>query len=524
MSGARDRSQGAARGVGRWTKTAISAQVAAATLLAALAAGLFTWIAARPQLRWRADLTALKTNTLDPTLAELIEKLPGRVGVEVFFRPLDPPLTVAGGEAQQRMGELLQVARNQYPDKLRVELHDLSDVARTSARMRELDLREDNVVVVTLGPRKVVLELRRDIARIDPGNPALRVEPSLESFHGEEALGTALLQVSVGETPRVLFTTGHGERELFDSESTTALGRLHSQLVADGFRVDRWDATREPELPAGARVLAIVDARQPFSSAELDAIGRFVDGGGRLFVATTVADEALGLAGSAEALLRRYGIEVATGRVAQPVPDGFGGWRQGLDQCAVVWVAGEGLDREHPITESLARSDGHVVLPGARALGERRETKPEFGRLIDVLRSAEASWRDLPNAERRHDWTRGPLEETGPFAVAMALAFAPPSGEGEGEGARRSSRIVAFTSPDALNNEMITTNRDFVLNAFNWLAARDERLVIRPRPIDRRLIDVRTTGKLSVLNAFATLGLPALCALLGVFVAWRRRK
>ncbi len=89
---------------------------------------------------------------------------------------------------------------------------------------------------------------------------------------------------------------------------------------------------------------------------------------------------------------------------------------------------------------------------------------------------------------------------------------------------RRASRILAFGSPDALCNASLARNRDFALNAFNWLAARDRRLVVRPRSEDPRLLDLSNSRALSVLNLVALGLLPGTCALLGCFLAWRRRR
>lgn len=516
---------GAGRGgTGAWSRSALFLQVFGVVALALLGAMLVTYLGTLPGLRKRFDLTAVGSNTLDDTLAELVEKLPEPVLVEVFFRPFDYPLTRVGAEAQGRMSQLLHVARNQFPEKVRVREHDLADVAKVSVRMKELGLEEDNVVVVTRGRQKVVLRLLRDIARVDPGNPLVESEPTLEAFRGEEALGVALLRVSIEETPRIVFTVGHGERDLFDLEKPGSIGRLHSALVADGLRADRWDSSADPVLPADVRVIAIIDPQQPFSGAELELIERFVEDGGRLLITTTGNASLFGQTGSPEALLARLGIGARAGFVAQPIPDGFGGWRMGLEQCGTIVVAGAGLDRRHPVTESLWRAEERVGLPNARALVPDG-TRPQNSVLVDLLRSPELSWRDLPLSGGRGDWRfdqRG--EESGPFAVAMALAFPPEGSPPAAEGERRAARVIALGAPDVFSNDVLGRNRDFVMNVFNWLAQRDYRLVIRPREVERRVLDLDNSHALTLLNVLAFGVLPGVCAILGVVVAVARRR
>lgn len=514
-------------GIGLWSRKSIALQVFGVVALAALGAGLLTYLASMPSLRARIDLTAVGKNTLDETLGGLIDALPDKVTVDVFFRPVDAPLTRVGAEAQSRMAELLFVARNQFPAKLRVVEHDLSDVSKVAIRMRELGIEEDNVVVLTRNDDKVVLRLLRDIARVDPGNPALHVEPSLESFRGEEAMGNALLRLSIDEQPRIAFTVGHGERDLYDVEKSLNLGRLRAALVSDGFFTDRWDSTQTPEIPAETRVLAIVDPSQPFTPGEVERIVKFVESGGRLLVATSTHAAAFGVAGSAEELLARFGIQTAAGFVAMPVPDGFGGWRTGLEQCGTIVVAGSNLELRHPITESLARSEARVGLPNTRAFAALG-AKPKNSVLIDLLRSPELAWRDLPTQGGRGDWKfDSRLEEAGPFALAMALAF-PPAGseldQPDINAERKAARVVALGSPDALSNDALARNRDFALNTFNWLAQRDRRLVIRPRAFERRVLDVRNSTALTRLNVVAWGVLPGSFALLGFLIALRRRR
>lgn len=509
-------------GTGLWSRKAIALQVAFVVVLAAAGAVLLSYLASLSALRARIDLTATASNTLDATLASLVEKLPEQVSIESFFRPVDPPLTQVGAEAQAKTVELLSVARSQFPDKLRVEQHDLTDVAKVAVRMQELGLEEDNVVVVTCGSRKVVLRLLRDLARVDPGNPTTKTEPTL-AYLGEQALGSALLRASIDEEPRVLFTAGHGERDLEDARGAGGLGRLAAALAADGVSVGRWDGTREPEIPAGTRVVAIVDAQQPFSEAELATVQRFVDAGGRLLATPSSNPNAFGAPLGAEDLLSRYGIVVASGFVAVPVFDGFGGQRMGLEQCGTVVVSGPYLDRYHPVTQPLWSAGSRVVLSNVRALAAGPR-KPVNAKLIDVLRSPDPSWRDLPLAGGRGDWKYDQrIEELGPFAVAVALSFAAKDDGGD-DGERRDARILALGSSSALGNDQFAASRDLALNAFNWLAQREHRLVIQPRQVEARRLDLGSTRALAAINFVAFGALPGLCALLGIVIALRRRK
>jgi hypothetical protein len=520
-------SERAAKTTGGWTRARLGVQVALALALAAAAAGAITWLSERPGLRKRIDLTASGRNTLDPRLSELLAALPERVFVDVFFRPVVKPLTEVGAEAQTRMHELLTVAQNQEPEKIKVVAHDLNDIAGVREALRGLGVEGDEfgLVVVHRGTQKAVLRLFTDIAHIDLGRPAQQgpyIPPRLASFRGEEALASALKRVSLGAPPKVLFATGHGERAL-DGDGELDLGRLSRALVADGFELGTWDARQSAEVPEDCAVLALVAPRQPLLERERVALESYLRRGGRLLAAP--GDETLAAGSNFVALLAGAGVAVGSGFVAAGVPTSTGVPQVGLDACANLFVRDEGLDPRHAITETLRRYHRTVWFVRSRPL-ERTNRSPEVV-AVELARSPADSWIDLPDAEGRHDWTPDRSIETVGRASALAIAVsmpapdAPPPAPSE---APRDARVVALGTPEVLVNATFETNADFALNAFNWLAARDWRVSIATRADEPRILEVRTGSNLASVQRIAVVLLPAVCATLGLVLAWRRRR
>lgn len=513
-------------GTGRWTRLSIALQVLAVVLLAASAAAIATWLSGRPGLRLRADVTAARRNTLDPVLAGIAQELPQRATIEVFFRALPGPFGAAVDDAQTRTRELLFVASNQFPDRLQVIDHDLADVSAAGQRLQELGVQEPNVVVVQCGEGRKVLKLLRDLVTIDPGDPQLRVPPRVESFRGEQALGEALLEVSLGARPRVLFAHGHGERDPFERE-IDGLAELRAALVSDGFEVERWEPAETPAVPEDCDVLALVDPRQRYPDEVLEAIATYVEDGGRVFVVPSRDEKVLDGAGTCGELLRRFGVLVQPGFAAQPRRNVFGQYVAGAKDNAVLALPSDNLSARHAITEPLQRLGIPLQnVAGARAF--RAGTSPVGGRIDTLAETPAESWLDLPDAQGLQDWSfdREDGELPGPLVIAVAVELAPlSSAPAEGELAPRSvGRAVAFGSAEVLSNGPFAFARDFALNAFNWLAERDWRVSVRPRDRDRRQLDLVNTKALSTLHRVAAFGLPGLCALLGCALAWRRRR
>jgi gliding motility-associatede transport system auxiliary component len=524
MSAARTSAESA---VGPWTRWRYGAQVAATVVLAAAAAGLVTWLTERPGLHRRFDLSASRINTLDPQLSELIEKLPERALVHVFFPPVRSPLTEVGGEIQQRTHDLLVLAQNQLPEKLKLIDYDLSDVPAVREVLRKLQVEPDEygMVVVQRGDLKAVLRLFTDLAQVDVGNPSRGEAPRVASFRGEEALGLALKKVSRGKPPKILFSTGHGERDIYQTGKYD-YGALQTALIADGFDVERWDWKDSSEIPAECRVFVVADPRQPLQQGEWSAIEGYLAHGGRLLVAPSEAD--FDGPGSVREFLAKQGVLLQPGFVANPVPSTTSEPMIGSPACASLFVSA-GLDRRHAITESLFRYRLPVWFVRARPI--ERGAVPAGGVLVEIARATSTSdrsvtWVDLPRSDGTYDWRPEPSRESigGPFTVAAALTLpAPRAAPPEAGEAAPEARVVVLATPEVFGSECLQTNHDFALNAFNWLASREYRLSIAPRPQDRRILEVRTGDNLVKLRRIIVIGLPALCAVLGAVVAWRRR-
>jgi hypothetical protein len=524
---------------GTRARVGIALQVAATVVLFAALVVLVTWLAERPGLRVRVDLTAGRQNTLDPSTLTVLERLPADVEIDVFFRAAEFPFQQIGHEVQERTQRLFVLIQDNAPGRVKVIEHDVSErsertgaLSRAEERMRELGLASiepGGVVVVSLGARRAVLHLRGDLADLDPGDPLGRNGPAqppvLVSFRAEEALTSALLKVSQGDAPKAVFTTGHDEMSLADTQ-TRGISSLKRDLENDGFRVESWQGEREGAIPADATVLAIIGPQKPFTSSEIEAIQAFVESGGRLVAA--VGGHLVTGPGSFQELLEHWGIRVASaGIVARAWPQPAGPPLQGVPECAQVFVWSEGM-RPGVITDPLRRADRRVVLPFTRAL-ERGEL-PRGATLVDLLVTLDDTWLDLADAKdpSRFNFIFEPNEQRGPFTLAMQEVF-PPSrpprgGEAAQSGVRPECRIVCFGSSDAFSNRYFDENRELLLNAFNWAAAREFRVnVSRKNPQQRRL-DVTRGNALSIVNAVAVFVLPGLCLVLGVWTAVRRRR
>ncbi len=500
-----------------------------AALALALTLGL-TWIAGRPGLRVRADLTVNEANTLDENARNVIDNLQDKIEIDVFFRPYMAPMDRLGQELHQLMFEVLVLAEDYAPDKIKLTNHPYaapgSGGAELLEEMKRFGISDSNVFVVSNGKRRVAMTLLGEVAEVELGNPsrsrgAYR-PPSLLSFRGVETLIKGILRVTQGEKPLALFVTGHGERPISDPEDG-GMGRLELALVEDGFRVKSWDASDDGPIPSDCDVLALIGGDLPLSQLATDWIKEYVHKGGSLIAAP--GEYPRGDETSVRGILHSLGIDVVGGVVARPVTNAAGISVTGEERVVQITVRADNMRTKHPITDVLIRTDRRAYFPYSKAL--MRGKAPNKGVLLDLLRTDEHCWLELsaPGAEPNYRIDEG-IEPMGPFSLGMTSVFEPdsvgpvPIGENS---TVRECRVLAYGTELAFANAFFDVNRDLLVNSFNWAANREFRVSVAPIKRDDRRLDLREDGALSYVSWIAIWLLPLLCLALAAFSAWRRR-
>lgn len=523
------------RSTDRATRFWIGLQVAGTLVLALAAAVLLTWLSERGGLRVRVDLTEGEQSTLSPGTLDVLARIATPVDVDIFFRPGEGALQGVVRDVQERTNTLLVLARDSAPGKVRLTPHVLSGglgtgLARAQSRMLELGLVEiepGGVIVVSQGARRVPLRLRGDLADLDTGDPGARdrapVPARIVSYRGEEAFVGAILKLADGVSPKVVFLSGHGERDVAGTDER-GLTRLVLELESDGFEVQRWSAESQKPLPEDGAVLALIGPEQPLATSEFEALSRFVESGGSLIAAPGVKDvqgrDAL------PALVERFGIWIEPrGGICRPRISGAGGQLIGDPNCAVVFISGLGLSA-HPVTDGLRRADRRVVVVYSKSLEVR--TPPPGGVVLPLLRTSDDCWLDLPaTGQPTGNWVPDSSEPRGPFMVGIEAKFSPPSPLPAGrvlpDGARPECRVLCLGSAEAFSNLTFDTNRDLLLSLFNHAAAREFRVSVVKKNVEERRVELGSGNALATVHWVAVILLPGVCLLLGLFTAWKRR-
>lgn len=481
----------------------------------------------------RFDWTGSKIYSLSDKSKSMLEGLDRDVTVTVFLQP--------GAGLYDPTRELLERYAAESP---RVELRfvdpqkNLIEAQRLVDQFQLADL--DVVIFESGGDRRVVDA--SSLADWDYSGMQFGAQPTMTGFRGEEEFTGAVLELVEGRKAKVLFSTGHGERALTDS-GAAGLSRIGDLLGKENLELDGWASTGRAEVPAGTDLLVIAGPRTALLAPELEALDRYLDGGGRLLVLLDPElDDRGGLVETGlEPWLARRGVEVGRDIVVDPsatIPF-FG--------AETISVAATGA---HPIVESLAQAQLSVIVGLARSA--QSGAPPAGHEARELLETTSDGWGETGLADLGAI-AEGADDAPGPVAMAVAVAPVAPkdtgatneleeealdaadAGESEapalpvatppGSSAPAAWRLVVVGDSDFATNGQLANagNPTFVANAFNWLLERHKLLGIgAKKPEQTRL--ALTPGQLSGISWLALAGLPGLAIAAGVSVWFRRRR
>ncbi len=410
---------------------------------------------------WSVDLTANGRNQVSQGTRDMLGRLREPVTLREFGRASDP-----------KTEQLLHGFERETP-RIRVEFADVD-------RQREMAVKYG---VIKLG---TVIVLAGDkFRKIEDPN--------------EQALMTAVLQVTSKEDRVVCFVTGHGERGIAN-ESPSGLSRLNATLEASNYRTERVSLL-EGEVPTQCAALVVPGARQEFAPGEMDRLTNYLGRAGR--IAFLLEPDPLP---SFHDWLTERGIEPLPGSIVDA--SGAGRSVGGGPRTTLALSYGS-----HQITRGFEVA---TLFEGARPL--RMVEQPQFGGKPLALAQTGARTFSSVSTEPAPtlDTARG--DTNGPFSLAAVTSI------GGVNQVDQQVRIVVIGDSDFISNAFVGRqgNRDFFLRGLSWLLGEEEATIVAVDGRQNRRIEL--TERTRALMYIIDLGvLPLLPLVAGVVVFIRNR-
>ncbi len=445
-----------------------------AVLFVAVLASLNVVAARRP---WRYDATENKIHTLSAKTLAALSGLAAPVELVAFSQQ--------GDAGREDLAALL----------------DRFAAASPKVTWKFVDPERDPQIADTLGvKRKGVLAARsgKEIAQAS----------STVSEGVDEGQVTSLVLRVTRPAARVLYAiTGHGEASIDDTATGDGLGVLAQALKAENFQVKPLLLSTVDQVPEDARAVILAGPVKPLLDHEVDALRKYLAGGGRvLFLVDPGTDPGVA------PILADYRLALGDDMVVDREEVPFLGARLGVDPLIQDF-------RPHPITKDFKE---RIVLLQARSVALRNEGGLPGADAQILAEASAAAWAEKDyRAMLSTGQVRPPKRDASAPRVAVAAAAKAHAG---GDAVKEESRLVVVGDSDFVRNANLGAyfNREFVLNAVQWLSGSEDLIAEAPRGLrasrlDMSEADYRNLFRLSVLL------LPEALLIVGIAVWWRRR-
>jgi ABC-type uncharacterized transport system involved in gliding motility auxiliary subunit len=382
----------------------------------------------------------------------------------------------------------------------------------------------------------------------------------------EQDLTNAIIKVTRGAKKTVCFVEGEGERDI-DDGSPRGYSGARAALAATQYEVRKVLLAREGAVPADCTVLVVAGPEKDLFAPAVEAVRRFVKGGGKallllepelessspalaalaadwnLQVGRDVVVDSSGMGqmvggGPLTPVVMNYpyhditkdlrevmtafhtarsvqaGTGGATGIVAQNLAETFDvSWAETDLTLKGQVKYDEGRDRRGPVSlAAVATLSASALGPAgsAAAPSPAPSVPPTLGGPVIASPAAPP-----PPA---------PSPGTSPSPSPVEASPAAPSPLPSPDESKREARVAVFGDADFASNAMLQVqgNQDLFVNTVAWLAQDPDLISIRPRePEDQRLfLTQQQQGNVRLFSLFL---LPGALLALGVASWWRRR-
>jgi len=425
---------------------------------------LINWFVDHHNRRW--DLTASKRYSLSEQTVKILKGLSRDVNVYVFDR-------------ERSLRERRDLLDNYTVVTKRVAVQYV-DPDRQPTLAKQFGVREYGTIVVAAGDRHFEAQSST-----------------------EEGVTNALVRVLKGQKT-AYFVQGHGERDLENTERS-GYAKIKKQLENENYLVQTVVLMQKGQVPTDCSLLVIAGPRNDYEQPEIDLIKKYVQDSGRVFILLDPGTEFPNLT----TLLADWNVALHNDLVIDqnPIAQLFGA----EPTMPIIMKYGSS-----PIVQPLARVA--TLFPFARSVAVGKENKAGASAESLAETSSDSFGVADFNPKMRQVMYRAGKDFKGPLSVAVA-------GTIMGEGEKKSEgRLVALGTSSIAANAFLgfQGNRDFLMNAVNWLSADEDLISVRPKPRESHQLALNTKQMRNLL-LFGVAGLPLLIIGLGVGVWWRRR-
>lgn len=344
-------------------------------------------------------------------------------------------------------------------------------------------------------------------------------------FKGDSTLASGIESV-IDDTPtKVYYVTGHGEYGKDDWNMFGISQFDHRIKSRENYETAELNLASTLNVPADASAILIVRPRMPFAPNEMEALRKYLDGGGRALILLNPTPEVyegdVAKIDDLIAWLENWGIQVGKDVAAELS-------QEHTTQLVGIGLGGEGMGRSTgPMMFNVTEYGYHEITGTMQGIGTwffaarsvSRAPRPPEGITVTELAKTTAEGLAVPEDKAGGNVARSDCRP-GPISVAVC-AEKPGT-----DPAAPKTRIVVIGDADGINND---THRkgamsELAINSLRWLVNKGFLNTADPVVEDHPKLRVPAGKDRRVLLALSVFLMPVTFLCLGAVVWILRRK
>ena len=250
-------------------------------LVVILIVGMLNYLSFKHFKRW--DFTRDQKHVLSGQTTQLLASLKEPVKAVVFF---------SGGS--EVYGDVVSLLREyEYASKTAFQT-ELVDQYRNFTRARSLQEQykfgaNENLVILDYGG-KIKFVKADDMAEMDQTGIMMGQPPTMKAFKGEQAITSALLELTEEKQNKIYVLAGHGEPELGKGPADmTAAGpeniiKLRTFIERQNIKAETLKLGDVDKVPDDAQIVLMIAPKYDLSEREMKLLREYWDRKGRLFI------------------------------------------------------------------------------------------------------------------------------------------------------------------------------------------------------------------------------------------------
>lgn len=373
---------------------------------------------------------------------------------------------------------------------------------------KQYKVRENGTIAIIRGDRSETIKLGEDLDK---------ARKDLRKLDGK--VHTALLKLA-SEKKTAYFTVGHDEMFWKNApQETEKIDLAKKFLEGLNFKVKEYglDDGLGVEVPEDAAILFVVGPKKPMLPAEIDAIRRYRDNGGSVYLMLEPGAEVVDTA-----LLALFGVETNNTIMVTDKEKGYAVVSGGLSDRA--FVATSKFSSHESITNLQKRStELFMVTPTTGGISEAKEHPGKYTAILKGM----PEWFPDYNGNYAFDKDADPAvpgsmaEKRG--SVDIAAAITGPASDGP-DGSKREWRAIVMSDATWLSNVVVLQvvgNQAFFSETMGWLV--NDPLIGGEQESEEDIKIQHTKESQQYWFLGAIVGMPGLVMLAGTLNVLRRR-